>query len=81
MSDELEEPKRRRKHTWGGARPNSGPKPKPYKSVHLTLYLREIENDAAHFLAVDRGLPISRCVGELIMKAYRERVQRVTKGE
>ncbi len=68
----------RKKNTWGGPRPNSGRKPAPYKSVHLTLYLREQENDAAHFLAVDRGLPISRCVGELILEAY---YQRVRKGE
>lgn len=62
----------------GGARPGSGPKPFAEKMYRLTLYLSEQENDAAHFLAVDKGLPISRCVGNLIMKAY---VQRVMKGE
>ena len=78
MSDEVE-PKRRRKHTWGGARPNSGPKPKPWKSVNINLYLRENENEALHFLSVDRGLPISRCVADLIMNAYRERVRNILK--
>lgn len=62
----------------GGARPGSGPKPFSDKMVTLSLYLSELENDMAHFLAVDQGKPISRCVGELITKAY---YQRVTKGE
>lgn len=81
MSDEVEEPKRRRKMGWGGKREGAGRKPFADSMYTLTLYLTDLENEAAHFLAVDRGLPISRCVGDLIMKAYRERVQRVTKGE
>ena len=61
----------------GGARPGSGPKPRAEKSVNLTLYLTEQENDAIHFLASDRGKPVSRCVAEIIMREY----HRVVKGE
>ena len=67
-----------KKNTWGGKREGAGRKPFSDKMYHLTLYLTEQENDAAHFLAVDKNLPISRCVGNMIMKAY---VQRVMKGE
>lgn len=80
MSDELEKPKRR-KHGWGGKREGAGRKPFADSMYTLSVYLSDLENEAAHFLAVDQGLPISRCIGNLIMKAYRERVHRVTKGE
>lgn len=79
MSDELDKHKRRRKSRWGGRREGAGRKPFADKMYTLSLYLTLQENDAAHFLAVDRKLPISRCVGDLIMAAYWDRVRQVGK--
>ena len=62
----------------GGPRPGSGRKPFSDKMYTLTLYLSEEENDAAHLIAHEQGLPISRFIGGLIMAAYN---QRVIKGE
>ena len=78
MSDEVK-PKRRKKMGWGGARPNSGPKPSGIKRATVTIYLRDYENDALHFLAVDRGKSISRVMADLIMEAYGDRVNQIIK--
>ena len=78
MSDEVE-PKRHRKKGWGGKRKGSGRKPLGIKTEQLTLYLREHEADAARFLALDRGQSISRCVIDIMMEAYRERVRTIIK--
>jgi len=78
MSDEVDKPKRRKKG-WGGKREGAGRKPTGIKTIYITLYLREAEADAARFLAVDRGLPISRCIADIILEAYRERVRQILK--
>jgi len=76
MSDE---PKKRRKKGRGGKREGAGRPPLGIKTVQLTLYLRENEADAARFLAVDQGKSISRCVIDIMMKAYRDRVNQIIK--
>ena len=80
MSDELEKPKRQ-KLGWGGKREGAGRKPGVFKQLRVHLTLRDYEYEALHFLCLDRGVNFSRCAGDLIMQAYRERVHKVTKGE
>ena len=76
MSDE---PKKRRKKGRGGRREGAGRPPLGIKTEQLTLYLREHEADAARFLALDRGQSISRCVIDIMMDAYAERVRKILK--
>ena len=64
---------RRKKPTWGGARPGAGRRSEVEEPVQFTLQLEKAEMDRLRDIAEKRGVPVARVVREALRAHLRRR--------